>query len=190
MQKKTVKKRLVLKKSIRRLISRILITIIIFLVASILVKEKPNLKPKIIENIYEKNFQFTKAKTIYQKYFGNILSVDKIVKEEEPVFSEKLTYSKKNTYKDGVALTVNNQYMVPILESGIVVFIGEKQDYGNTVIIEQIDGIDVFYSNIETNNIKLYDYVEKGELLGETKTNKLYLVFQKDGKYLNYKDYI
>ena len=32
--------------------------------------------------------------------------------------------------------------------------------------------------------------IEKGKLIGEVKDNKLYLVFSKDGKYLNYKDYI
>ena len=34
------------------------------------------------------------------------------------------------------------------------------------------------------------DYVEKGKLLGEAQDEKLYLVFQKDGSYLNYKEYI
>ena len=30
--------------------------------------------------------------------------------------------------------------MVPVLESGIVIFMGEKAGYGNTVVIEQVDG--------------------------------------------------
>ena len=38
--------------------------------------------------------------------------------------------------------------------------------------------------------VNLWDYIEKGTLLGETKDNKLYLVFSKNGEYLNYKDYI
>jgi stage IV sporulation protein FA len=80
--------------------------------------------------------------------------------------------------------------MVPVLEDGIVVFMGEKEGYGNTVIVEQVNGVDVYYSNINSNNIKLYDYVEKGKLLGEVKDTKLYLVFQKDGKFLNYKKYL
>ena len=75
--------------------------------------------------------------------------------------------------------------MVPCLESGIVVYIGNKDDYGQTVIIEQENGIDVFYSNISNDNIKLYDYIEKGEYVGQTKTNKLYLVFQKNGTVLD-----
>ena len=130
------------------------------------------------------------SKELYQKYFGNILPIEKVVKEEKPVFNEKLTYKKENSYKDGVALTVDNNYMIPTLESGVIVFIGEKEEYGKTIIIEQINGIEVFYANIEPINLKLYDYIEKGSLLGEAKNNKLYLVFSKDGKYLNYKDYI
>ena len=80
--------------------------------------------------------------------------------------------------------------MVPAIESGIVVFIGEKEKIGNTIIIEQVNGIDTFYSNININNLKLYDYVEKGELLGEVKNNELFLSFQKNGKYLDYKKYV
>ena len=51
--------------------------------------------------------------------------------------------------------------MVPVIESGVVVFIGEKEGYGNTIIVEQVNGVDVYYSNINPSNIKLYDYIEK-----------------------------
>ena len=80
--------------------------------------------------------------------------------------------------------------MVPALESGIVVYIGNKQDYGQTIIVEQTNGIDTFYSNISTTDIKLYDYIEKGDYIGQTLSDKLYLIFQKNGVVLNYKDYI
>lgn len=188
--KKTVKKRLVLKKSVKSFITRVLITVIIFLVGMILIKKDNNVKNIILENVYDKNFEFTKIKDMYQKYFGNILSIDQLAVKEQAVFREKLSYKKANTYLDGVKLTVDENYMVPILESGIVIFIGEKEGYGNTVVVEQVDGVDVYYSNISTDGIQLYDYVEKGSLLGEAKNKKLYLVFQKDGKFLNYQDYI
>ena len=80
--------------------------------------------------------------------------------------------------------------MVPCLNNGIVVYIGEKEEYGQTIIVEQANGIDVFYANITADGIKLYDYVEKGEYLGQTKSDKLYLIFQKNGRILNYQDYI
>ena len=188
--KKTIKKRLVLKKSVRNFGTRVLITVIIFLVGMILVKNNTEIKNVILEQIYNKNFKFTKAKKIYEKYFGDILSSEPFTNDEQAVFQEKLTYKKANTYLDGVALTGDNNYMVPALETGIVIFMGEKEVYGNTVVIEQIDGVDVSYSNISTDGIQLYDYVEKGSLLGEVNNKKLYLVFQQDGEYLDYKRFV
>lgn len=190
MPNKTLKKKLVLKDNIKILLSKTLLTIIIFLMGMILVKSTPSLKVSIQKNIYEKSIKFTKIKQLYKKYFGDILSLDNIIYEETPVFEETLTYQEQTTYKDGVELIVSKGYMVPCLETGIVVYIGEKEGYGNTIIIEQENGIDVFYSNIEIEGIKLYDYIEKGEYLGQTKTNKLYLIFQKNGEILNYQDYL
>ncbi|MDD6757723.1 MAG: M23 family metallopeptidase [bacterium] len=188
--RKYVKKKLVLKKSVRNFITRVLIVVIIFLVGMILVKSNSKAKNSILKQVYDTNFKFTKVKEIYQKYFGNILSIDKLALEDKQVFKEELTYQKSKSYLDGVKLQVNDNYMVPALESGIVIFMGEKEGYGNTIVIEQIDGIDVYYSNISSDGIKLYDYVEKGKLLGEAEDNQLYLVFQKDGSFLDYKKYI
>lgn len=188
--RKTVKKKLVLKKNVRNFITRALITVIIFLIGMILVKSDSSIKNGILKQVYDTNFKFTKIKSVYEKYFGNILSVDKLAIDEKQVFQESLSYQKANSYLDGVKLKVSENYMVPVLESGIVIFTGEKDGYGNTVVIEQVDGVDVYYSNISTDGIKLYDYVEKGKLLGEAQDEKLYLVFQKDGSYLDYKEYI
>ena len=186
---KKVVKKLKLKSSVKIFISKCLIVIILLLSTLILIKNNTSLKNNIIKYVYEDNLEFTKLKSIYEKYFGKILSVDKITPNEEKVFNEKISYDKASVYKDGVVLNVNKGYMVPTLEAGIVVFIGEKEGYGNTVIIEQVDGVDVWYSNISTSNIKMYD-IEKGKLLGEVNGEKLYMVFQKEGKYLNYKEYL
>lgn len=184
-----MKEHLVLRKEIKNLLSKLLLSVIIFLIGMILVKTNPKLKENIKKTIYEESLPFQKLKSTYEKYLGKVLSVEKITKEKE-VFNETLAYDNLKKYKDGVKLNVSDNYMVPIIESGVVVFIGEKENYGNTIIIEQVDGIDTFYGNVKINNIKLYDYVEKGELLGEATNNTLYLVFQKDGVYLDYKEHI
>ena len=36
----------------------------------------------------------------------------------------------------------------------------------------------------------MYDYVSKGSFIGEVNGDNLYLVFQKDGKFLDYKKYV
>ena len=75
-----------------------IISIILFLSLSILVKNNEDNKKYIKEKVYEENFEFTKFKSFYEKYFGNILSIDKIVQEEQPVFNEKISYQKKEIW--------------------------------------------------------------------------------------------
>ncbi len=189
MPHKTVKKKLVLKDSVKIVLSKVLITAIIFLIGMISLKQFPTTRIFIEKNIFTSSFKFTKIKDIYNKYFGKLISIDKIMYEETPVFNETITYTEKHAYKDGVALSVSNNYMVPALENGIVVYIGTNEQYGPTIIIEQENGIDTYYSNI-TTSLKLYDYIEKGEYIGQTTSDKLYLIFQKDGKRLDYQKYI
>lgn len=167
---------------------KLLISIVITLIILILIKSSSGFKNEFYKHIYSNNMSFTKLKSIYTKYIGNFDIFDKVVKTET-VFNEKLTYKNVENYLDGAKLSVDNNYLVPINESGIVVFIGEKENYGNTIIIQRIDGIDEWYGNIENVNVKLYDYVSKGELLGEV-NNSLYLIYKKDGKVLNYEEYL
>ena len=86
---KRIEKKLVLKKKIRKKINKLLYTIIIFLLGMIATKNNPTLKEKIKTNVNEKSFPFQKIKKQYEKYFGNILSVEKKIKEQETVFNEK-----------------------------------------------------------------------------------------------------
>lgn len=181
------------KRHVTIFASKVLICLLIILALLIIVKKEPSLKQKINNKLFSSNFSFAKVNEWYKNTFGEVLPFDKIVVDDTvAVFNEKLTYTKESLYKDGVKLDVSNNYLVPILESGIVVFIGEKENYGNTIIIQQVNGIDVWYGNINntSDNIKLYDYVTKGNLLGEANTNFIYLVFQKEGKFLDYKEYL
>ena len=169
-------------------ITKFLITVIVTLVILIIIKSSTGFKNTFYKQVYGTNISFTELKKLYNKYIGDSSILDSVIKDEA-VFSEKLTYSKTEKYLDGVNLTVTTNYLVPIEESGIVVFIGEKDGYNNTVIIQRIDGIDEWYGNIENVNVKLYDYVKKGTLLGEA-NNNLYLVYKKDGNVLNYEEYL
>lgn len=187
MKKKTEDK---LIKYLRSLILRSMTVIVFFLVLAILSKSSTTYKDIIVSNIYEKNISFAKIKKIYTKYLGGISPLDKTINKEISVFNEELTYDNASIYHDGVKLEVQNNYLVPIQEEGMVIFIGEKENYGNVVIIEGIDGIDIWYGNMETTTVKLYDYVEKNAYLGTTKDNILYLVYQKEGAFLKYEEYL
>lgn len=173
----------------KNIVLRVLITIIVTLILLIGFKMNNNFKKTFYHYVYEENFPFSVVKNFLQEKFGTSLTFDKIVTDEE-VFNEKLSYKNKSLYHDGVKLTVSSEYMIPSLESGIVVYIGEKENYKQVVIVQQMNGVDVWYGNIKQANVKLYDYVEKGSLIGQVDNKTLYLVFQKEGKFVDYQSYL
>ena len=176
--------------AIFKFINQLCITIILTLLTLIILKNNSELKPLFYKQVYENNFSFVEVNELYKKYFGSSIPFRDFFVSSKPVFNEELTYIEANVYMDGVKLTVSDRYLVPNQLSGLVVFIGEKEGYGNTVIIQQANGIDLWYGNIEDVNVKLYDYVDQGDLIGATKDNNLYLVYKKDGEVLNYENYI
>ena len=175
-----------LKPSIKKYVIKTMIVIIITLVCLIIMKSNSQFKTDFYKYVYDTNFSFRDVTKIYNKYFGS--SIYEKNKDNE-VSSEKIAYNKISKYKDGAKLEVANNYAIPIQESGIVVFIGEREGYGKVVIIQQNNGIDMWYGNISNTNVSLYSYVNKGSILGEC--NKyLYVVYKKNGEILSYEDKI
>lgn len=176
------------KKYIKSLFSRCLICIIIFLVISIICNFNDKNLLWFKNNIFNKQINLAYFNNIYKKYIGNYLPFD--IYEEQLVMKEGLVYTSKEKYLNGVSLDVGKNYNLYTLKGGIVVFIGDKKDLGNTVIIQGTDGIDYWYSNIENLSVNLYDYIEKDIILGTSIDNKVYLTFVKDGKYIDYEEFI
>lgn len=179
-------------KYFRGLLFRSLITILLFLGCAIFIKASFSNKEFIYKYVYTDNIVYNKIKAYYDKYLSGVVPFDNLFKfnDSKMVFNEKLTYLSKNKYLDGVKLKVNTNYLVPIIESGIVVYIGEKEGYGNTIIIQGADFTDIWYGNISNTNVSLYDYVDKGSFLGEANGGEIYLVFSQDGNILDYEKYI
>ena len=169
--------------------NKILVCIILVIICLIMMKTNSNFQEFVSEKIFKDNISFAYLNNLYNKYFGSILPSYKN-SDTEVVFNEKLEYFEYNKYLDGYKLSVQTSYLVPIIESGIVVYIGNIDNYGESVIIEGIDGVDIWYSNLENISVKLYDYVNSGTYLGEVKGEDLYLVFEKNQEYLKFEDYI
>jgi len=175
---------------ISRLFTRVLLAVICLLISVIYINYSNENLLAYKEEVLTKNFEFGKINALYTKIFGNVLPLDHVLDNiTVPVFNETLTFKSSDPYKDGLKLNVATNYAIPVIESGIVVFVGDKEGYGNTVIIQGIDGVDIWYGNITSANVSLYDYVESKTLLGEAKEGTMYLVLQKDGKYISYEEY-
>ena len=175
-------------KYVKGLISRVLITII-FVLGSIIYT---NLSSKNKE-LYEKyvlldTLSFTKINNLYKSIFGNVDIIKKNDEKTKVVFNN-INYTNIEDYKNGVKLNVARGEIVNAISSGIVVFIGDKDDLGSTVIVQGNDGVDIWYSGVTDTNIGVYDYVEVGNILGNASSDYIILTLMKNGAYISYEEY-
>ena len=177
------------KSRVLKYLNRFLILTVICLISLIVLKANPSLQEKVYKTVFQNNFSFAKINDIYEKYFGASLPFE-TQNEAQVVSATSLKYEKAQKYKDGVKLTVEGNYLIPATSSGLIVFNGNKEGYGNTIVIQRPDNVEVWYSNLDTASVSLYDYVKAGQTIGMAKDNTLYMVFVKEGEYLDYKEYI
>ena len=169
-------------------ITKLLFSIIFILVSLIYIEVSTDNKNLYQDKILNNNIKFSTFNKIYNKFFNHHFE------EESPkeilTFNDRIEYKSKEKYNNSFKLEVDKEYMIPVITSGIIVYIGDKDDLGNTIIVQGNDGVDVWYSNILSTNYSLYDYVSKGDTIGVTNDEYLYLTFDKDGKYLTYEEYV
>lgn len=175
-------------KYAKNLISRVLITVIFVLGSIIFTNVSDDNKALYQKYVLEDSLEFTKINELYQSIFGDVDITKKDNPDSEVVFGD-VTYTNIEPFKNGVKLTVDMNEAISVIASGIVVFIGEKEDLGNTIIIQGNDGVDIWYSNITENDIKVYDYVEAGNILGSSNSENIYITINKDGEFINYEEY-
>ncbi len=171
-----------------RILNKGLSAVLIGLIALIVMEYSPKFKEFMNNEVLGKNISFGFLGKMYNKYFGDVLPTnnDSVVK----VFNEKINYTNISKYQDGEILEVSKNYLVPALNSGVIVFIGEKDDLGKVIVVEQEDKKTVTYGYISNTSLNLYDYIEKGGFIGEVIDNKLYLSILGDNNYLDLETYL
>lgn len=174
------------KKIISKYVTKFMLAIIFFLVSVIFTNMSDKNLLLYKEYVLTESLPFTKIKGWYEELFGEVLPKSD---NTQTVMSGKLVYKEIKDYQDGEVLTVSSKALVNSLTSGVVVFSGEKDGYGNTVIIQGIDGADIWYGNLENVSVTLYDYIEEGTVIGSIKDEFLYLVIKKDNEFIKYEDY-
>ncbi len=170
----------------KKWITKLLISIIFLFSSLIYIKISEDNKLFFKEKLFSESLSFTKINNWYTNYFGDIVP---ITNKTEVVFSGSINYTNIEDYYDGQALTVSSLSPISNLIGGVVVFIGEKENYGNTVIIQGNDGYDIWYSNLTNISVNLYDYIENETIIGETVDDKLYLVIKKENEFIKYESY-
>ena len=169
-------------------IFKTLISLSIFLILAILCKTDYRYHNIIKYYLYIDSFNFDSVYNFYNKYLGGTqlyTNNDNSI----TVYNEQLKYSSFTPYKKGIKINVDNKYLMPSLKEGIIIFIGNKDEYRNVIILQTNNNINIWYSNICNSSLRLYDKIEKGDYIGESCQNYIYIAYEKNGQFLNYKKY-
>ena len=162
----------------KNLLNKLFTVIIFSMIIIIISNHSPKFKSFIIDKVLNSTMDFSVLNKAINKT-TNVFKETKKELEETQQVSKVLTEPIK--YKDGVKYLIGENEKVLLKDSGIVTFIGKKEGYNNTIIIQQSNGYYAWYGNIEKPSIKLYDYIEKGTQIG-TASDEYYYVLLKDDK--------
>lgn len=179
-----------LSKFLFTILIKSLIVVLLFLSSMIFIRQNDKNKKIFKEKVYNNSLSFAKIYNLYSKYLGDALPFKDTIKDDtKKVSNEKITYSSIKKEGDDYLLVVPSNYTLQSIKSGIVIEVKKDDKYKNMVKIQDKSGVNITYKNLNEVEVKLYDYVEKGEILGST-SDKLYINFEKDGKYLSYEKYL
>ena len=179
-----------LSKFLFTILIKSLIVVLLFLSSMIFIRQNDKNKKIFKEKVYNNSLSFAKIYNLYSKYLGDALPFKDTIKDDtKKVSNEKITYSSIKKEGDDYLLIVPSNYTLQSIKSGIVIEVKKDDKYKNIVKIQDKSGVNITYKNLNEVEVKLYDYVEKGEILGSV-SNKLYINFEKDGKYLSYEKYL
>lgn len=188
MNKKETKKKSFKSKFIYSILVKTLIVVVLFLASLIYIKQSDKNKNNFKGVVYNNSLSFAKIYNVYKKYLGDVIPFKNIFKDNTKlVSSEKLTYKSITKKDNGYLLSISNNYTISSITSGIVIENKKDSNYINMITVQDKNGLNITYGILTDINVKLYDYIEKGEIIGVA-SDKLYLSFKKDNKYLSYEE--
>jgi stage IV sporulation protein FA len=137
------------------------------------------LKPHF-SRAFTEEFQFAAVNSWYQSNFGNPLSFLKNDRNEgnDPVevnqdLAMPASGKIQQTFKDngeGVKIETSIKEIKSIKE-GYVIDISKDQDTGLTAVIQHADNSYSTYGELEEVNVSLYEFIDKGSVIGSIKLN-------------------
>jgi stage IV sporulation protein FA len=91
--------------------------------------------------------------------------------------------------QDGQKITIETGKgaAVEAMNGGLVRFIGQQEGFGQTVVIQHADKTESWYGNLNSIDVTLYQYIEKGTTVGkatdyEDGTNSSFYFAIKEGE--------
>ncbi|WP_170007809.1 M23 family metallopeptidase [Bacillus fonticola] len=131
---------------------------------------------QFVDRMMTEEFQFAAAGTWYEETFGEPLAFfpTEDVEKEVPTnttaeysipASARVTESFEANGQ-GILIETGKGADVQAMNGGKVVFAGEKEDLGKTVILQHADGSESWYGELESLDVNVYEFVEAGSSIG------------------------
>nr|WP_239587101.1 M23 family metallopeptidase [Bacillus ectoiniformans] len=69
-------------------------------------------------------------------------------------------------------VTTGPEPFVKAIKDGTVIFNGQKEGLGQTIIVQHADNSESWYGHLDSSSIKVYDQVTTGSILAKAKANE------------------
>ncbi|HDX9579165.1 TPA: M23 family metallopeptidase [Bacillus pseudomycoides] len=177
------------------LLFKLLLSAILVLAVAILFKNQANSfeEPRtVVKQVMKEEFQFAYVSKWYESKFGKPLSFlpssEKKSPQKEKNYAVPASGKVMQNFQvngQGVFVQTAANAVVESVNEGIVVSIGQKEEFGNTIEIQHADGTESWYGNLGETSVKLYDYVAKKQKVGTVANGKFYFAFKKNEKFID-----
>ncbi|GAA0334063.1 stage IV sporulation protein SpoIVFA [Bacillus carboniphilus] len=159
------------------IIFKILASACLFLLTAILFKSTGSSLDSLrvfVEDTFEKDFQFAAVSEWYEDRFGEplaFLPTDSTENEPNMMVEYAVPASGKVTQSftindQGVTIETGKDAPVKAVKEGVVVFAGNKDDTGQTVIIQHSDETITWYGHLKDISVSYNDRVSTGKEVG------------------------
>lgn len=163
---------------------KVLLSAILVLVVAISFKmPSPQLESvrQAVHTVMNTEFQFATISKWYENTFGKPLAL--FPEQKDPSETEMaegyavpatgvILENFDATDNNGVVIQTVQGASVDSIQDGTVIFAGEKEDFGNTVIIQHADNTETWYGQLGEIHVKVYDNVKAGEKIGTVLTSE------------------
>jgi stage IV sporulation protein FA len=172
------------------LLIRLLISAIIVLCLAIVLKSSSPMSGKVhsvVQKLFSQEFQFASATKWYEKHFGSPLTLFQknktdIARNSEQNLAVPASGKVLQNFKidgKGVIIQTSQNQKVEAMKEGVVLFVGNKDSLGKTIIIQHADGSESWYGKLKEAKVNASDRVESKQVIGKVSTTN-------DGKYGSY----
>lgn len=163
-----------------------------------------------ISSALNESFQFQSVALWYERQFGGTPSLLPALNTFQQEEAQKVDFVSKHyfspvkgkiiapfeTSRLGVTVETKSDTPVAAMDTGLVVYVGNKEETGYTIIIRHTNGLQSVYGWIEQGKVELNDWIKGGETIGTVSKNSskqagyLYFAVSKDNKFVNPADVV